>query len=164
MPRKQARKWDEAGSAGENARAQLPAAAGAYFREGRKLLAGSPSPDDLHGFRLKTKRLRYTLELFRACYSSPLEQRLEALREVQTLLGDLNDCVAAERIASNALPPKSQAYVRIASFVNARGDKLVAAFRKHWKENFDAPGREDWWVGYLAKGKFRAPRRTDKSS
>src|SRR5215472_10284639 len=107
MPRKEARKWDEAGSAGENARAQLPAVAGAYFREGRKLLAGSPSPDDLHGFRLKTKRLRYTLELFRGCYSSPLEQRLEALRAVQTLLGDLNDCVAAERIASNALPPKS---------------------------------------------------------
>jgi CHAD domain-containing protein len=144
-------KWDEAATAGENARAQLPAIAAGYFRSGRKLLAGSPTSEDLHGFRLKTKRLRYTLELFRACYSTTLEQRLESLREIQTLLGDINDCAAAQRVAAAALSAKSPQYVKAERFLKARCTRLVAQFKKHWKEKFDAPGREDWWVGYLAR-------------
>jgi CHAD domain-containing protein len=151
MAHKAATKWDEAGTAGENARAQLPAVAGAYFQAGRKLLAESPASADLHGFRLKTKRLRYTLELFRACYSATLDQRLDSLREIQTLLGDINDCAAALRVAASALPSKSPEYVKAERFLNARGKRLSAAFKKHWKEKFDAPGREDWWVGYLAR-------------
>jgi CHAD domain-containing protein len=151
MANKGSTKWDEAASAGENARAQLPSVAGAYFLEGRKLMEGSPAPKELHGFRLKTKRLRYTLELFRACYSSTLEQRLEALRDIQTLLGDINDCAAALRITAASLPAKSQQLAKVQRFLHARSTRLTAEFRKHWREKFDAPGREDWWVGYLAK-------------
>src|SRR5438105_2483389 len=134
MPHKPGTKWDDAGSAGENARAQLPAVAGAYFQAGRKLLAGSPAAADLHGFRLKTKRLRYTLELFRPCYNSTFDQRLDALRDIQTLLGDINDCTAAQRIAASALPAKSQNLVKFERFLQARCNRLTAAFRKHWKE------------------------------
>jgi CHAD domain-containing protein len=155
MPHKAAAKWDDTGSAGVNARAQLPAVAGAYFQAGRELLAGSPSPEELHAFRLKTKRLRYTLELFRACYSSTLEQRLDALKGIQTLLGDINDCTAALRVAANALPAKSPQYIKVEKYLQARCKRLSAAFRKHWTETFDAQGREDWWVGYLARRKAR---------
>jgi CHAD domain-containing protein len=153
MARKRSTEWDEHASAGENARGQLAAVAAAYFQAGRKLLERSAAPKDLHGFRLKTKRLRYTLELFRACYSSTLEQRLEALREIQTLLGDINDCAAALRVAARLLPPKSRGYGKAERFLQARAKRLSAAFGKHWKEKFDAPGREDWWVGYLARKK-----------
>ena len=151
-------KWDDAGSAGENARAQLPAVVGTYFKTGRKLLSGSPTPVEMHGFRLKTKRLRYTLELFRVCYSSTLEQRLESLKEIQTLLGEINDCTAALRVASAILSVKSPDYLRAERFLQARSKRLCAAFTKHWKEKFDAPGREDWWVSYLARAKSRTTR------
>ena len=156
MPHKAGRIWDDTATAGQNARAQLPAVAGNYFQAGRKLLAGSPEPEDLHAFRLKTKRLRYTLELFRPCYSSSMEQRLESLREIQTLLGEINDCMAALRVAGTNLSVKSRDYVKVERFLQARSKRLAAAFRKHWKEKFDAPGREDWWVGYLARGKARS--------
>jgi CHAD domain-containing protein len=152
------KKWDDAGSAGENARALLPAVVGAYFKAGRKLLSRSPTTVELHGFRLKTKRLRYTLELFRVCYSSTLEQRLESLKEIQTLLGEINDCAAALRTSAASLPAKSPDQVKIERFLQARSARLSAAFHKHWKEKFDAPGREDWWVSYLARGKARTAR------
>ena len=27
----------------------------------------------------------------------------------------------------------------------------AAEFRKQWVESFDAPGKEKWWTGYLAR-------------
>jgi len=158
MAKKGSTKWDEVASAGENARAQLPAVAGRYFRDGRKLMKGSPSAEELHAFRLKTKRLRYTLELFRPCYSSTLEQRLEALKYIQTVLGEINDCAAAGRLATASLPAKSAHLAKVERFLNARATRLTAEFRQHWQEKFDAPGREDWWVSYLARGRARASR------
>ena len=143
--------WDEAGTAGENARAQLPAIAGAYFQAGRKTLHGAKTPAELHAFRLKTKRLRYTLELFRACYGPSFEQRIESLKEVQTLLGDINDCAVGLRVAAKLLPSRAPQYKKVERFLNTRATHLTAAFRKYWREKFDAPGREDWWVGYLAR-------------
>ena len=156
MANKAGTKWDEAASAGEDARAHLPGVAGAYFLQGRKLMEGSPTPGELHAFRLKTKRLRYTLELFRPCYGSTLEQRLEALRDIQTLLGDINDCAAALGITAAWFPAKSAQLSKVQRFLNARSNRLTTEFRKHWREKFDAPGREDWWVGYLAR---KRPRR-----
>ena len=155
MPKKRFAKWDEAASAGGNARAHLPAVAAGYFLEGRKLLEGSPTPKELHSFRLRTKRLRYTLELFRSCYGSSLEQRLETLRDIQTLLGNINDCAAAQHIAAATLSAKSPQLIKLQRFLNARSTRLTAAFRKHWREKFDAPGREDWLVGFLARKRTR---------
>jgi CHAD domain-containing protein len=151
MPKKRRIHWDEAGSVGENARAQLPSLVGGYFRSGRKLMTSAASPEDLHAFRLKTKRLRYTLELFRPCYGSTLEQRLEELRAVQTILGDISDCHAALRIAARSLKSRSAEFRKLKRYLDARSARLTAAFRKHWREKFDAAGREDWWTGHLAR-------------
>jgi CHAD domain-containing protein len=143
--------WDEAGTAGQNARAQLPAVVGRYFRSGRKLLRAHASPQELHAFRLKTKRLRYTLELFRTCYGSALEQRLEELRTLQTILGDVNDCAAALKVAGKALSARSVESQKLTRYLNARSARLATTFRKHWREEFDAPGKEEWWTGGLAR-------------
>jgi CHAD domain-containing protein len=150
MAKKAHLRWDDAAGAAVNARAQLPLLAAAYFKAGRKLAKGSPTPDELHAFRLKTKRLRYTLELFRGCYGPSLEQRLESLRRVQSLLGDVNDCVAAGRISAKALSPRSPHFRKIDRFLQARTIRLSAQFHRFWSREFDAPGREDWWIRYLA--------------
>ena len=143
--------WDLAATAGENARAQLPSLAGGYFKAGREALEAARSPAELHAFRLRTKRLRYTLELFRGSYGPSLEQRIDSLKEVQTVLGDINDCAVALRVAKKLLASHSAHYRKVERFLNARVTRLAAGFRKHWREEFDAPGREDWWVGYLAR-------------
>ena len=149
MPKKAKLRWDDASGAAANAHAQLPALASAYFNAGRKLMNGSPTPVKLHGFRLKTKRLRYTLELFRPCYGPGLEQRLASLRQIQTLLGEVNDCVAARRVAAGTLSPRSAQFLDFKRFLDARATRLTGRFHRHWRQQFDAPGREEWWTRYL---------------
>jgi len=143
--------WDDAASAAANARAQLPALLTAYFESGRKLLAKQPSQEALHRFRLKTKRIRYTLELFRSCYGPGLDQRLSAMRGIQTVLGEINDCDATRRLLAKSLSKRSLPLQRLERFLGARSRRLATAFRKEWRESFDAPGREQWWTAYLGR-------------
>ncbi len=42
--------------------------------------------------RIAAKRLRYTLEIIRPIYSGTLDATLEAIKQVQTLLGEVHDC------------------------------------------------------------------------
>src|ERR1700693_360897 len=81
-------KWNERAGAAGNARSTLPKVVGAYFARVREFLRGDPSPAELHAVRLETKRLRYTLELFRPVYGPGLETRLAALRRLQTKVGE----------------------------------------------------------------------------
>jgi len=135
--------WEAGAGAAANARRELPKLTAHYFAEVRKLLAEDPSPTELHRVRLATKRLRYTIELFRPCYGPGLETRLAALRTIQQMLGEVNDSVAAAKLL-----PKS---MRARDFVERRGEEKAAEFRKHWAEVFDAAGQEQLWTGFLKR-------------
>jgi len=45
-----------------------------------------------HAMRIAAKRLRYTLEIAKPVYDEQLEAIVEAVRKVQTLLGEIHDC------------------------------------------------------------------------
>jgi CHAD domain-containing protein len=45
-----------------------------------------------HAMRIAAKRLRYTLEIARPAYPGQLGEFIEALKQVQTLLGEVHDC------------------------------------------------------------------------
>jgi CHAD domain-containing protein len=45
-----------------------------------------------HAMRIAAKRLRYTLEVCRPAYAGRLDGVLEAIKQVQSLLGDIHDC------------------------------------------------------------------------
>jgi len=135
--------WEPGAGAAANARRELPRLAADYFAEVRQTLAENPPPPELHRVRLATKRLRYTLELFRPCYGPGLETRLAALHVIQYLLGEVNDSVAAAKLL-----PKS---MRAREFVERRGEAKAEEFRKHWAEVFDAPGQERLWTGFLRR-------------
>jgi CHAD domain-containing protein len=45
-----------------------------------------------HAMRIAAKRLRYTLEIARPAYPGQLSEFIEALKQVQTLLGEVHDC------------------------------------------------------------------------
>ncbi|MEI9973986.1 MAG: CHAD domain-containing protein [Ignavibacteriota bacterium] len=67
------------------------------FRASARMAGERSGTAELHVIRLATKRVRYTLELFRPCYGPGLELRITSLQRLQQLLGEVNDCAAAER-------------------------------------------------------------------
>jgi CHAD domain-containing protein len=143
--------WNGQAPAADNARKYLPQLVTDYFACGRELLARHPKPAELHALRLATKRLRYTLELFRPCYGPGIRTRIAALRELQQSLGEINDTVAAERTLGAILNGKSAQRTRVENFLRRQGELKAAEFGKQWREVFDAPGQERWWTGYLAR-------------
>jgi CHAD domain-containing protein len=143
--------WDESSDAVANARTVLPKLVEEYFALGRELLASEPSPPELHQLRLASKKLRYTLELFKGCYGPGLAERIEALKILQQMLGDINDTVAAERTIAGILVAQTPESQRTVDFLRKLGAEKAARFREHWAAVFDAPGRERWWTEYLAR-------------
>jgi CHAD domain-containing protein len=146
MPRNREIQWDEKAGVAPNARRELPQLVAAYFSQVRQVLAKDGTPRKLHRLRLASKRLRYTLELFRPCYPAGLEERLDALRKLQDSLGEVNDAVASARLLRGSL--KHQPKLR--KFLKDRAAQQTAEFARYWKETFDAPGREAWWTDFLA--------------
>lgn len=144
--------WDEAAGAEQNARMRLPAMLAEYFAEGRRLAGGNPPAAELHAFRLATKRVRYTLEMFRPVYGRGLEERLESLRNLQTMLGEINDCAAGRARLDAALDAAPDERDRVDRFIDDRQAALTAAFLEFWRQTFDAAGCEERWQAHLRQG------------
>jgi hypothetical protein len=142
-------KWNSRLTAASNARRQLPRMMSEYFAEVRDALTKKASPAHLHRIRLASKKIRYTLELFRSCYdAAAFDARLKALKDVQTYLGDVNDAVATARMLSTAMPhPPGRHALR--AFLKKRAAKKAEELRTHWTESFDAPGQERGWTEFL---------------
>jgi CHAD domain-containing protein len=141
--------WNQRVDASLNARRKLPAMMHDYFTQVRELLATNPAPAELHAVRLATKRVRYTLELFRPCYGRGLELRIATLQRLQQVLGEVNDCAAAERLIEG-LVPASTARTRVQTFLRRRAAAKATELRREWRQTFDAPGQEHWWLHYLS--------------
>ena len=62
------------------------------FLEQQDSLANPEDHDRHHAMRIAAKRLRYTLEISRAVHPGRLDAAVEAIKKVQTLLGDVHDC------------------------------------------------------------------------
>src|SRR3954462_2819099 len=110
MERNRKIKWDEKAGPLRSARLESPRLISAYFSDVRETLANGVTPAKLHPLRLASKRLRYTLELFRPCYPAAFDERLEALRKLQVWRGGVNDAVATAKLLRPAI--KGQPKVR----------------------------------------------------
>ncbi|HLI86993.1 MAG TPA: CHAD domain-containing protein [Bryobacteraceae bacterium] len=143
--------WDKTSDAVANAQAVLPKLLADYFQLGREVLASNPAPPELHQLRLASKKLRYTLELFKGCYGPGFGERINALKTLQQMLGEINDTVAAERTIGGILVADTEESRRAVDYLRNFGRDKAKAFRKHWTTVFDAPGQERWWTEYLAR-------------
>lgn len=137
--------WNPSSSARLNAHTHLPKLAKQFFRAGREIVQGKHPPDAMHKFRLRTKHLRYTLELFREIYGPAVDSRLELLKPIQDALGDLNDCATARELLGGSS--------EIRAYLKKRAKNKVADFGNYWRETFDAPGQRREWLDYLAGGR-----------
>ncbi len=135
--------WRPEESPETNARRVLPAMAREYFAAGRKIAASRPDPAELHPFRLATKRLRYTLEIFRDVYGKSMDAKLKLLKPVQDALGEVNDAVATQSAFQAGKPFRA--------YLNRRAAKKAGEFHRRWSAEFDAPGQEEMWIRYLGR-------------
>jgi CHAD domain-containing protein len=136
-------KWKPAHSSIENARNVLPKRVEKYFEAGRKAADGKQSPDELHQFRIKTKRFRYTLELFLRAYGTRLDQELEPIRELQKVLGKLHDYHIIEQTLEGEKTLQTN--------LQRRGKKKLKEFHEQWMK-FDSKGELERWQKFLATG------------
>ena len=132
----------------------------------RRVLRGRPR-NWLHVARLgpgtctrsaRTKRFRYTLEMFRTPYGKPLDPYLDALRKVQNYLGDINDCATTRALVLDAMPTPSPQRRKIERALDCRMDKLIAEFLKYWRAEFDPAAQEARWRAFLAQAPAPQPR------
>jgi CHAD domain-containing protein len=136
-------RWKPDRSAIENAGNVLPKIVERYFAAGRKAADGTRSPQELHRFRIKTKRFRYTLELFRPVYGTRLEREIKPIRDLQSVLGKLHDYhMMAEMLKDDrALQAKLQ----------RRAKKKLKEFHEQWVA-FDSKDRLKRWKAFLIRG------------
>lgn len=137
-------RWKDSETALENGSRVLPKMVRKYFKAGRQAMSDDRTWDELHEFRLESKRFRYTLELFRPLYGAPLEERIGQLKKLQQLLGEINDCVATAAL----LKPHSQ-YAGMRDRLEKKAEKKTQALFRHWQKKFDAEGEEAAWMAVL---------------
>jgi len=127
---------DSQESPAEYARTLLPAMLEDLFRAGREAARPESSHREMHQFRLKTKRVRYTLELFEDIYGEKTKNVMESLKGLQGKLGAINDCATTiEMIRRDRAA---------AAAVRKLAEKRVAEFRAYWKKHFGTRERTGW--------------------
>jgi CHAD domain-containing protein len=147
---------DSSPSAASSARQSLPDLVVSYYQAGRTLLAADANPETLHEFRLLTKKVRYTLELYRSCYGPGLERILTSLARMQDHLGAISDCETTARTCGAAVAEDSPDLERLRTYLSRRAAREEAAFRRYWREEFDAAAEIQRWVTYLKRPTARA--------
>jgi CHAD domain-containing protein len=146
-------KWKPARSVIENAHSVLPKLVERYFKAGRKAADGKRSPDELHQFRIKTKRFRYTLELFLPAYRTRLDQQLEPIRELQKVLGKLHDYHIIEQMLEGEKTLQTN--------LQRRERKKLKEFHEQWTK-FDSTSELKRWKKLLATRPAKSARAHSK--
>ena len=139
----------------------LPRMAEEFFERGAEAARPKASPRQMHRFRIACKKFRYTLELYAPLYGPALNPRLEDLKRLQTVLGDINDCEAARDmlLASGRPAP-------LIAWLKRRQRRKMSAFREMWTATFE-PARQRVWIDFLKRvpslprGEKKPARRAD---
>jgi CHAD domain-containing protein len=108
-----------------------------FFKTGDEAVAAKASPKDLHRFRIHSKKLRYSLELFAPLYGPALNNCLEPIRKVQTLLGAINDCQTTRELLSRYGGDKG-----LDAKLKKRQRRKTDEFSRYWADTFAGPQRE----------------------
>lgn len=135
----------------DTAMQMLPPIAGKHFKRGEKAARVKTSPHELHRFRIATKKFRYTLDLFAPLYGDSVASLTDGLKNIQTLLGDINDYETVNRMISQVTPPDPPpdgAASLIAAGIVATIEKMqrekAEEFRVQWGQTFTAVNVRRW--------------------
>jgi hypothetical protein len=77
-----------------------------------------------------SKKFRYSLEVFAPLYGPALNRWLESMKGIQTLLGDINDCVTVAHMLADS---KGDGVLR---WLKKRQRRKVEEFCRRWQAEF----------------------------
>ena len=138
--------WSAELEVNANLRRRLPKLARKYFNRGNHALGANRGWDEIHEFRLATKRFRYTLELFRSQYGPGLDQRIDELKHIQKFLGDANDCIVTSALLE-PLPNTEELRAQL----DAKAASKLKKLRSWWRANLGQQTTEERWILYLQR-------------
>lgn len=134
--------WKLEQSPEDNLRRVLPAQAEEYFAAGWAAISQAASYQTLHQFRLRSKRFRYTLELFEHFYGSEMGRGAKILKELQDRLGAINDCATTIDLLKSDR--------RVATALSELLRRRRTALQTYARGQF-TPQKLDWWKGWLSR-------------
>ncbi len=121
-------------------------------------LADSEDRQGHHAMRIAMKQMRYTLEIARPVYPGRLDESLETIKKLQSLLGDVHDCdVWAEHLDAFALQQRKrlvESFGHAGRFVRLEaGIDYLRADRQCYRQEvferlvayWDELGRRQFW-------------------
>jgi CHAD domain-containing protein len=124
---------------------ELPRLAARFFREGARAATPEASAGERHRFRLAAKKFRYTLELFAEFYSPAAAHWIAQVKELQSLLGAINDCRAVRDLVDTlGGNPKIEASLK------KRQRRKSLEFRRAWTARFGAADTARQWIERLS--------------
>lgn len=121
----------------DTARQVLSRMAEKFFETGEEAVTAKASPKQLHRFRIHAKEFRYSLELFAPLYGPALNNCLDRIRTVQTLLGAINDCQTVRDIVSRYGGDKE-----LDAKLKRRQRRKTDEFSRYWADAFTGPEQE----------------------
>lgn len=110
-----------------------------YFTLGRAVV-GNPTGARLHELRLATKHLRYAIEVFEDLAPAFAKSKLKAMKHLQDLLGNINDCRTSKHLLGKRATPEHR------TLLKTRFTQLRDQFLAHWRSEFDTEGAEAAWL------------------
>jgi triphosphatase len=118
----------------------------------KKLLAAverlkDPHPQELHQIRIGVKKLRYTAEFMHSLFpAKPFRQYLAGLKELQQVLGTLNDADVARKLAAKLRAPNKEAGAHLAGLITGwTAAEMAAATKRLGKAWADFAETKRFW-------------------
>jgi CHAD domain-containing protein len=148
--------WNPEASPAENARRVLPEMFRRFIDSGDEAALPETPEERLHEFRLDAKRFRYTLESFERVYGPAMKARIEEVRQVQRVLGQMNDCRTALDLIAKIEPNPDEETRGWMEKIEQRLAQKRARFIDVWSTGFGLPGKQRRFVRYLTQ--FAADR------
>ncbi len=120
-----------------NFRTLLPRLLRRYFRRGRRVAQPQASNQELHRFRIRTKRLRYIVELYQELFPHALAKAAAEFRGIQDILGALQDqCMIVAYFERRLIHVRTLArqveYLRVLHRARLRQNSFRNAFFRRW--------------------------------
>jgi CHAD domain-containing protein len=121
-----------------------------YFRKGGKLVRRQAGPEELHRFRIRTKRLRYVTELYADLARDHLRGTLRELRGIQEILGSMQDqsmivAYFERRLMDVRTPQRQTEYMRVLHRARMRQSFFREQFFRRWTR-LEAQHTEKRWL------------------
>ena len=125
----------------------LPDMVAEHFHRGEIAVGKKIPAHKIHRFRIAAKHFRYTLDFFAPLYGGNLPLLIDRLKDVQTLLGDINDCVTARRIVKEEVTGDGDEAVRgdVLSGLKERQRKKIKEFREQYAAEFSSASVLKQW-------------------